>query len=402
MNVITGILETMTTISTPQRKFIMTLLTTIQLLRGRMTFRNLSRYSGLHEITFRRQFQQPFDFVAVNLNALTTWLPPQTTKIAALDCTFVPKSGTHTAGLDQFYHAIAKRAEPGLEFSELAIVEVPDGSAYHLSIRQTPDRETILQRLGAGKTRMDWYLDHLTTDRPHVPAEIRYVAIDGAYAHRKFIEGVCDLNLHAISRLRSDARLRHLFVGPHPKRRGARQRYAGAFTREDLRWLTPIPVSDTITLYSTIVNSVALKRDIRLVVVTKRHGTRLLTALLFSTDTTLTAELIYTYYTARFQIEFLFRDAKQYTGLADFQTRDADRIAFHVQAAMTALNALKIEDRLGARHDPNHVISIQSWKLRKFNEHQLERFIAMFGLDPMSIKSHPHYEECLNYGTIAA
>jgi IS4 transposase len=115
-----------------------------------------------------------------------------------------------------------------------------------------------------------------------------------------------------------------------------------------------------VTLYTAVVNSVALKRTIRLVYVCKRHETKLLTAVLFSTDTDVAAEDIYRYYTARFQIEFLFRDAKQFTGLSDFQTRSEARIAFHVNASMTALNFLKLES-LPAAH-AEHVISINSGK----------------------------------------
>jgi hypothetical protein len=150
------------------------------------------------------------------------------------------------------------------------------------------------------------------------------------------------------------------------------------------------------------VNSVALKRNIRLVVVCKRQGSKVLTALLFSTDTTLAAEEVYRYYTARFQIEFLFRDAKQFLGLVDFQTRAEPRIAFHVNAALTALNFLKIEDRQQALDNDDHVISIASWKVRKFNEHQLHRIISTLGLDLSSIKLHPHYKDLINYGAIAA
>ena len=108
------------------------------------------------------------------------------------------------------------------------------------------------------------------------------------------------------------------------------------------------------------------------------------------------------YYTARFQIEFLFRDAKPFTGLIDFQTRSEERMAFHVNASMTALNFLKLEDRQQRHDDKEHVISIASWKIRKFNAHQLERIISTLGLDLSSIKLHPHYEDLINYGTIAA
>jgi hypothetical protein len=107
-------------------------------------------------------------------------------------------------------------------------------------------------------------------------------------------------------------------------------------------------------------------------------------------------------YTARFQIEFLFRDAKQFTGLTDFQTRSEQRIAFHVNASLTALNFLKLEDRQHAQHDNEHVISIASWKIRKFNKYQLERIISTLGLDLSCIKLHPHYEDLINYGAIAA
>ena len=402
MNIMTSILENMPTISTPQRKFIITLLTTVQLLRGRLTFRNLSRYSDLHEKTYARQFQKPFDFTAYNQLALTTYLPKTTTKLAVMDATFGEKSGTRTYGLDTFYHGSHHQAARGLEFSELAVVDVDYGTAYHLSMKQTPDAATLTRQLGQTKTRIDWYASHLRTEVTTLPPEVTHLAADGYYAKRKFVESICDCGLHLVSKLRHDAHLRHLFVGPHPKRRGARKKYAGPVTLHDLSGWLPLQMSTTITLYTAIVNSVSLKRDIRLVVVCRRHGTTLLTALVFSTDLTLSAETIYRYYTARFQIEFLFRDAKQFTGLTDFQTPSAQRIAFHVNASLTALNCLKLEDRHQAHDDDEHVISIASWKIRKFNEHQLERILSTLGVDLSSIKLSPHYEDLINYGAIAA
>ena len=402
MNLIDTILGKMSTISTPQRKFVTTLLTTIQLLRGRMTFRNLSRYSDLHERTYARQFAKSFDFANCSHLTLTTYLPRSTTKIATMDCTFGEKSGTQTYGLDMFYHSSHDRAERGLEFSELAVVDVDYGTAYHLSMEQTPDTVTLQKTLGPDKTRIDWYLSHLWRDGPLLPPEIRYLAADGYYAKIKFVDSVCDFGLHLISKLRHDANLRYLFTGPPPKRRGARKKYDGKVNLQDLSRLTPIPLSKTLTLYTAVVNSVALKRNIRLVVVCKRQGSKVLTALLFSTDTTLAAEEVYRYYTARFQIEFLFRDAKQFLGLVDFQTRAEPRIAFHVNASLTALNFLKIEDRQQALDNDDHVISIASWKVRKFNEHQLHRIISTLGLDLSSIQLHPHYEDLMNYGAIAA
>jgi hypothetical protein len=401
MNLIDSILQRMSSISTPQRKFLVTLLTTIQLVRGKMTFRNLSRYSDLHEKTYARHFRQLFDFAYYNHVAFTTLLPATTTKIGAIDCTVVSKSGKRTYGLDYFYDASHNRPEQCLEFSELAVVDVDYGTAYHLSMEQTPPMVSLSTIFGSEGSRIDWYLLHLKQERSLLPSDVRYLAADGYYAKQKFVDGVCELDLHLISKLRHDANLRYLYTGPQ-KRRGRPKCYDRKVNLTDLSRLTPIPLSEELTLYTAVVNSVSFHRNIRLVYVCKRQGKRLLTALLFSTDMTLAAEDIYRYYTARFQIEFLFRDAKQFTGLGDFQGRSHTKIAFHVNASMTALNFLKFEDRLTAQEDADHVISINSWKTRKFNEHQLDRIISTLGLDLSCIKMHPHYEDLVNYGTIAA
>jgi len=401
MNLIATMLSKMSNLSTPQRKFLVTLLTTIQLLRGKMTFRNVSRYSALHEKTYARHFHTVFDFTSYNHLAITTLLPVQTPKIGVIDCTVVPKSGKRTYGLDLFYHSSHNRPEKCLEFSELAVVDIEYGTAYHLSMEQTPDTATLTRILGPEETRIDWYLSHLWREGSLFPPDGQYLAADGYSAKQKFVDGVREFGLHLISKLRHDAHLRYLYTGTQ-KRRGRPKRDDGKIHLSDLRRLTPIPLSAELTLYTAIVNSVSLHRDIRLVDVCKRQGTKRLTALLFSTDTTLAAEDIYHYYTARFQIEFLFRDAKQFTGLADFQVRAPRPIEFHVNASMTALNFLKFEDRLTAQEDTDHAISINSWKTRKFNEHQLERISSTLGLDLSEIKIHPDYENLVNYGTIAA
>ena len=96
---------------------------------------------------------------------------------------------------------------------------------------------------------------------------------------------------------------------------------------------------------------------------------------------------MYRYYKARFHIEFLFRDAKQFTGLSDCQARCKEALHFHFNAAMTALNLIKLEDRQHAPNSEGHVISIMSWKIRKFNEHLLQRFYVRFGLQFDKIQS---------------
>jgi IS4 transposase len=64
---------------------------------------------------------------------------------------------------------------------------------------------------------------------------------------------------------------------------------------------------------------------------------------LFSTEVEQDPRQIVQYYKLRFQIEFLFRDAKQFTGFEDCQARDAVKLAFHFNASLTALNLAKLE-----------------------------------------------------------
>jgi len=156
-----------------------------------------------------------------------------------------------------------------------------------------------------------------------------------------------------------------------------------------------------------IVWHVTLKRQIRLacLVDTRKPG-KTGYALLFSSDVNLDVKLLLSYYKSRFQIEFIFRDAKQFTGLCDAQTRDAQRLDFHFNASLTALNLAKYEDqcRHPARSDaPSATVpfSMSSYKRMAFNDHLLELFISKLALDPTLIKSHPNYENLRRHGIIA-
>jgi hypothetical protein len=42
-----------------------------------------------------------------------------------------------------------------------------------------------------------------------------------------------------------------------------------------------------------------------------------------------------------------------------------------------------------------------TYKRLALNAHLLERFISLLGLDPTLIKSHPHYDSLLHYGSLA-
>ena len=122
----------------------------------------------------------------------------------------------------------------------------------------------------------------------------------------------------------------------------------------------------------------------------------------FCTDLELDPFSIYLYYKARFQIEFVFRDSKQFTGLADCQARDLTKLDFHFNASLTALNLAKWDAIQQHKSDTDFVFSMASYKRRALNYHLLERFIDKLDLEPTLIKSHPNYSSLYDYGSIAA
>src|SRR4030095_13887506 len=125
MTLVNDILKQMPGLSQPQRKFLTTLFVTILVLRGRVNFRNLSRYCDYSERTIARQFREPFDWPNFHQHVLMTALDPRSVLVPALhprselgsahDASFIPKSGQQTFGLGHFFNGCASRAERGLE-----------------------------------------------------------------------------------------------------------------------------------------------------------------------------------------------------------------------------------------------------------------------------------------------
>jgi hypothetical protein len=152
----------------------------------------------------------------------------------------------------------------------------------------------------------------------YFPARIRYVVSDGFYSKYKGLSGVVQLGFHSIGRLRNDANIKFLYESPQ-KQRGNRRRYDGKVNlAEPSRFTFVKTLEEGVSLYTMVVWLVSLKRCIRLAYPLKEQEGRRSYVALFSTDIDGDPMAIYQAYTARFQIEFIFRDARQFTGLADF------------------------------------------------------------------------------------
>ena len=178
MTIVNDILKQMPGLGQPQRKFLATLFVTILVLRGRVNFRNLSRYCAYAERTIARQFREPFDWPDFHQRVLMMALDPHAELVSAHDASFLPKSGKQTFGLGHFFNGCASRAERGLEISTLAVVDVTRRCALTLAVAQTPPGEEAT-KTAQEETRVDFYKQHLPAHRHRLPPSVTYHCVDG-------------------------------------------------------------------------------------------------------------------------------------------------------------------------------------------------------------------------------
>jgi hypothetical protein len=405
---------------------------TLFVVCGKANFTNLSRYGEYNERTYRRQYQKSVDFIPFHAQTIAAAIEPSREQIAAIDCSFIRKSGKQTWGVDNFYNGSISKSQKGLEISVISVVDVSAHQAYTLCVKQTatterkpiPDAKPTVKKKRKSKSkakakaktktktelmiseRVKGYLEQLKTAHAHLPTAVKYLAADSFYSKKSVVDGVVALDLHLVSKLRIDADLRYCYTGEQ-KPKGAPRKYDGKVDLSDLsRLVFGGELANGTKMYSQVVWHVSLKRKIRIVyLVDQRNPDKQRVALLFSTDTTLDPFRLHEYYKSRFQIEFIFRDAKQFTGLCDCQSRQQQSLDFHFNVSLAALNIAKLEQQK-TQSDTGEDSQLQSFSMANYkrlalNGHLLERFISMLELDQTLIKSHPNYDSLLQYGSLA-
>lgn len=382
--------------------FMFALFAVLGVFQGKATYRNLSRYSGYCEKSFSRWYRRAFDYKEFNTKLVVQEVGEGSELIGAIDASYMKKSGKHTEGLGWFYHSCSDKAERGLEMSLICVVDIKSNTAYGIDSKQTIDQEP---EKGKAKdyTRVDQYADQVKDASVSLKAmNVKYIAADSYYTKTKFIAPTLALGFDIIGKLRNDANLKWLYEGEYsgsgaPKKYDGKVKLTEGFSRFDYDGT----LEDGTRIYSKSVWSVGLKRRIKLVVLQWNKSDKVGTAMLYSTDTALGAMKVVQYYRARFQIEFLFRDAKQYTGLMDCQSTKKAAIKTHINASITSLNLIKLEDRRAKQTDSETVISIASWKRKKMNQNLIGKVLNNLGISQTCKKARSVFTELSNYGAIA-
>ena len=138
-----------------------------------------------------------------------------------------------------------------MEISAFAIVDVARHTGFTLSVRQTdphpaseassPEKKADTssgKKAGtpSEETLIDDYLQHLSAVQPSLLDLEKHIVVDGAFAKKKWVDGVEVLDLHTVGKLRQDADMRYFYTGPKREKGSGRQKtYDGKVDWQDLR-----------------------------------------------------------------------------------------------------------------------------------------------------------------------
>jgi hypothetical protein len=371
-----------------REKFIINVLTCFMSIKGRINFLQMARFTNKCEQYFRINFENKFNFQHFNLSMIKDRV---TQCIVAFDPSYIKKSGKKTFGLGMYWSGCAKRAKWGLDICGFAAVDLPNNTAFHLNAIQTPPSK--------GLNLLQYYCQIIKENHLYFKELTSYLVADSFFAKSEAVQTVTSLGMHFISRLRDDAVLFYLNREPKTGNRGAPRKYAGRVkpAEPDMNFFTLCSNRGEFKVYNAIVYCKAFGRNINLsIAVFYKKGKEVARKRYFSSDLKMEGMKILSYYRSRFQIEFLYRDAKQHCGLEDCQARSQNKLHFHFNAALTTVNLAKMH-WLDNRKSEAQAFSMANFKTVCHNMLLLDRFFTVFAINPNTAKNIPKVYDLYQY-----
>ena len=329
-------------------------------MTGQVSMLNISRWTseGGSYRTVQRFLNTIIPWGSVYWVFFSTYLlDRESTYILAGDETVVSKSGSSTYGLSRFFSSRHGKTIPSLAFLCLSLVSVKERRSYPLVMEQVvrgtpalaekglpaeprdasetppPKRKRGRPKGSRNRNKTQVVLsDTLKQIQTMVKAllariqgliRLRYLVLDGYFGHNSALQMSKQCGLHLISKLRSNTAL---YLPPMPPYagRGRPRIYGQRFNPQqiDAKYRVSTQTHENITteVYQAKLRHKKFPEPLNVVCILKTQPLREKKShvLLFSSDLALDAEKMIDYYALRFQIEFNFRDAKQYWGLEDF------------------------------------------------------------------------------------
>lgn len=352
----------------------------VALIPCKINFTRLSRYGGRTAKTFASNFKASVDWIKVNIGIARDSIGEGDDIAIAIDPSFISKSGTLTYGIGGFWSGVAQRVKRGLEIMAIGAISLSKHTCVMLGAIQSPNFKTLESE--KDMSMLDWYISLVRSKADELLPLTDIMVADAFFSKYEFVNEVVAMGFRFVGRLRSNSYLRYLAIPDPsaPRRRGRRRKYGEKvdFSSLDMAVFTSFIYTDSkgakTKCYTAVVNSRALKRDMRIVVCPVEGGEPLV---YFSTDTGMAPERIIGFYRTRFQIEFGIRDAKQFTGLQSQQTRDKDRLDFAFNLSFTTLNVCREVIR---KDYPD--LSLPQFKRLMFESYLASTIISTYGKSP--------------------
>ena len=328
-------------------------------MTGRVTMLGISRWAGPGG-SYRTV--QRFFSTALPWAMLFWWFfrqqvhRPGDVCLLAGDEVVVTKAGKHTYGLDRFFSSLHSKPVPGLAFFALSLVSVQERRSFPVRVEQVvrsaaekaaskAKGEAKKQQPSPNKRRPGRPRGSKTKDKAAVtltPELVRigrmiegllqliakfipltYLVLDGHFGNHNALHLAQQHNLQLISKLRSDSALYVPYDGPYAGR-GPQRKYGSKLDYrripEEYLQATTLEGHIQTRMYQAQLRHKEFPQSLNVVIIVKTnlHTQAWAHVILFSSDLELPYDTLRDYYCLRFQIEFNFRDAKQYWGLEDF------------------------------------------------------------------------------------
>ena len=328
-------------------------------MTGRITMLGLSRWAGTGGSyrTVQRWFATVLPW------AMLFWVffrqhvhCPADVYFVAGDDVIVTKAGKHTHGLDRFFSSLYGKPVPGLAFFTLSLVSVQQRRSFPMRIEQVvrSDAEKAARKAKAaakpskgaqathrpgrpkGSKNTPQAATTLTPELVRITAmltallqliatvlSVTYLVLDGHFGNHNALHMARQCGWHLIAKLRGDAALYFPYTGPYAGR-GPRRKYGHKVDYDHLPVLylkeTTVEGHIETRLYQMQLLHKEFAQPLNVVIIAQTNLRTQARAhvVLFSSDLALAYAPLVDYYGLRFQIEFNFRDAKQYWGLEDF------------------------------------------------------------------------------------
>ncbi len=329
-------------------------------MTGRVTMIGLSRWAGKGGSyrTVQRFFNTAIPWPQVFGQFFEQHLyQPEGEYFLVGDECVVTKSGKQTYGLDRFFSGLMSKVVKGIALFSLSLVDVNERRSYPLRVEQVvrseaekaavqakrkkkakkdPDAPQRKRGRPKGSQNRDKTQVELTPELKRIQSmvqkqlemlqnvvTIRHLALDGHFGNNKALQMVLQCGLQLISKLRHDSALYFRYDGQQ-KSKGPHKKYGQKVDYRNIaeKYLVGKSIEGDIEtcIYQAEMLHRGFAQPLNVVIIIK---TNLRTGAfahvnLFSSDLELSYEKIIDFYSLRFQIEFNFRDAKQFWGLEDF------------------------------------------------------------------------------------